>query len=47
MILGKDKKEQLDEKLIEKQYNIVKCVKCAQKFAFEDGKSQPSNLKDS
>lgn len=27
-IMGREKKEQLDDKLIQKQYNIVKCVKC-------------------
>lgn len=45
-IIGKEKKEQLEQGLIEKQFNIVTCAKCKTKFGFEKGNNQGLSLKD-
>ena len=39
-LITKQEKEIIEQELIEKQFNIVTCVKCQQKFSFEKGNNK-------
>jgi hypothetical protein len=44
-VIGKEKLEKLNEELLEKQLNLVKCVKCHYKFEFMKGNPE-AHMKD-
>ncbi|KAL4460977.1 hypothetical protein ABPG74_016449 [Tetrahymena malaccensis] len=44
-LIGKEKYEQLEQKMIQKMYNLVSCVKCKAQFEFVSG-SAGQNVRD-